>query len=100
MMKVVECRGFSAAAPTSSSELHQHHQRAIHSPPSPLTPSPTSLCSSVSSFAGMGDPQFAKYPDLQLSQHIFHITNPSSSKGTQRVSLKILQDAIKENKMA
>jgi 26S proteasome regulatory subunit N7 len=48
----------------------------------------------------MGDPQFAKYPDLQLSQHIFHITNPSSSKGQQRASLKSLQDAIKEHKMA
>lgn len=48
----------------------------------------------------MGDPQYAKYPDLQLSQHIFHITNPYSSKATQESSLKILQDAIKEHKMA
>ncbi|EOD49252.1 putative proteasome regulatory particle subunit protein [Neofusicoccum parvum UCRNP2] len=48
----------------------------------------------------MGDPQYAKYPDLQLSQHIFHITNPYSSKTTQESSLKILQDAIKEHKMA
>jgi 26S proteasome regulatory subunit N7 len=48
----------------------------------------------------MGDPQFAKYPDLQLSQHIFHITNPSSSKQKQRTSLTTLQDAIREQKMA
>lgn len=48
----------------------------------------------------MGDPQFAKYPDLQLSQHIFHITNPSSSKPKQRASLTALQNAIKEQKMA
>lgn len=48
----------------------------------------------------MGDAQYAKYPDLQLSQHIFHITNPYSSKATQESSLKILQDAIKEHQMA
>ncbi|KAF4535224.1 Alanine aminotransferase [Lasiodiplodia theobromae] len=48
----------------------------------------------------MGEPQYAKNPDLQLSQHIFHITNPYSSKATQDSSLKILQDAIKEHKMA
>ena len=48
----------------------------------------------------MGDPQYAKFPELQLSQHIFHITNPSSSKSTQEASLKSLQDAIKEHKMA
>ncbi|KAK7545995.1 26S proteasome subunit RPN7-domain-containing protein [Phyllosticta citricarpa] len=48
----------------------------------------------------MGDPQYAKYPNLSLSQHIFHITNPSSSKTTQEASLKTLQDVIKEHKMA
>lgn len=48
----------------------------------------------------MGDPQFNKYPDLSLSQHIFHITNPDSSKGTKQASLSVLQDAIKENSMA
>ncbi|KAF1809738.1 PCI-domain-containing protein [Eremomyces bilateralis CBS 781.70] len=48
----------------------------------------------------MGDPQFNKYPDLSLSQHIFHITNPASSKGTKQASLTVLQDAIKENNMA
>lgn len=48
----------------------------------------------------MGDPQFAKYPDLQLAQHIFQLTNPSSSKPTKQKSLKSLQDAIQENNMA
>lgn len=47
----------------------------------------------------MGDPQFTKYPDLHLSQHIFHITNPSS-KATQTSSLKALQNAFREYKMA
>lgn len=48
----------------------------------------------------MGDPQFAKYPDLQLSQHIFQLTNPASTKATKQASLKSLQDAISEHKMA
>jgi 26S proteasome regulatory subunit N7 len=48
----------------------------------------------------MGEPQFAKYPDLQLSQHIFHITNPSSSKAVQNASLKALQDALEDQQMA
>ncbi|KAF2194143.1 PCI-domain-containing protein [Zopfia rhizophila CBS 207.26] len=48
----------------------------------------------------MGDPQFTKYPDLQLSQHIFHLTNPVSSKTAKQASLKSLQDAISEHKMA
>lgn len=48
----------------------------------------------------MGDPQFAKYPDLQLSQHIFQLTNPASSKSAKQASLKSLQDAISEHKMA
>jgi 26S proteasome regulatory subunit N7 len=48
----------------------------------------------------MGDPQFAKYPDLQLSQHIFQLTNPASSKSTKQASLQSIQDAIRNNKMA
>ena len=48
----------------------------------------------------MGDPLYTKFPNLQLSQHIFHITNPSSSKLVQQTSLKALQDAIQEHKMA
>lgn len=44
------------------------------------------------------DPQFAKYPDLNLAQHIFSLlTAPTTS---QPASLNYLQNAIKEHKMA
>jgi 26S proteasome regulatory subunit N7 len=46
------------------------------------------------------DPQYAKYPLLPLAQHIFTLTNPSTPKATQQISLKSLQDAITEHKMA
>ncbi len=46
------------------------------------------------------DPQYAKYPLLPLSQHIFTLTNPSAPKPLQQTSLKSLQDAIAEYKMA
>ncbi len=46
------------------------------------------------------DPQYAKYPYLPLAQHIFTLTNPSAPKATQQASLKTLQDAITEHKMA
>ncbi|KAI9714141.1 MAG: hypothetical protein M1812_006469 [Candelaria pacifica] len=46
------------------------------------------------------DPQYVKYPDLALSQYIFQLTNPSAPKATQQASLKSLQDAISEHKMA
>lgn len=46
------------------------------------------------------DPQYAKYPLLPLSQHIFTLTNPAAPKTTQQASLKSLQDAITEHKMA
>ena len=46
------------------------------------------------------DPQYAKYPLLPLAQHIFTLTNPSAPKATQQSSLKSLQDAITEHKMA
>ncbi|KAI9834093.1 MAG: hypothetical protein M1819_003378 [Sarea resinae] len=48
----------------------------------------------------MGDPQYAKFPDLSLSQHVFLLTNPSAPKSAQQTSLKSLQDAIQEHKMA
>jgi 26S proteasome regulatory subunit N7 len=48
----------------------------------------------------MGDILYAKYPDLSLSQHIFHLTNPHSTERTQQASLTALQNAIKEHKMA
>jgi 26S proteasome regulatory subunit N7 len=46
------------------------------------------------------DPQYAKYPLLPLAQHIFTLTNPAASKSTQQTSVKSLQDAITEHKMA
>jgi len=48
----------------------------------------------------MADAQHAKYPDLRLSQHIFHISNPSSSPQVQQSSLESLQNGIREAKMA
>ncbi|KAJ9642611.1 proteasome regulatory particle subunit [Knufia peltigerae] len=44
------------------------------------------------------DPQFAKYPDLTLAQHIFTLANTPQS--AQPTSLPYLQNAIKEHKMA
>ena len=44
------------------------------------------------------EPQFAKYPNLGLAQNIFSLAiNPSSA---QHTSLKYLQDAITQHKMA
>jgi 26S proteasome regulatory subunit N7 len=48
----------------------------------------------------MGDPQFAKYPDLQLAQSIFQLTNPAAPKAAKQSSLKAVEDAIAEHKMA
>jgi len=48
----------------------------------------------------MGEPLFAKYPNLQLAQHIFQLTNPTCSKSAKQASLKSVQDAIQEHKMA
>jgi 26S proteasome regulatory subunit N7 len=44
------------------------------------------------------DPQFAKYPDLTLAQHIFSLTN--TPRTAQPTSLEYLQNAIKTHKMA
>lgn len=44
------------------------------------------------------EPQFSKYPDLQLAQHIFSLA--VSPQTAQHASSKYLQDAIKEHKMA
>jgi 26S proteasome regulatory subunit N7 len=46
------------------------------------------------------DPQYVKYPLLPLAQHIFTLTNSSTPKSVQQTSLKSLQDAITEHKMA
>jgi len=44
------------------------------------------------------DPQFAKYPDLSLAQHIFSLA--TAPRTAQPASLTYLQNAIKEHKMA
>ncbi len=44
------------------------------------------------------DPQFAKYPDLTLAQHIFTLVNAPQTP--QSTSLTYLQNAIKDHKMA
>ena len=46
------------------------------------------------------DPQYAKYPDLSLAQHIFTLTNPSSTDSLRQNALKKLQNGITEHKMA
>ena len=46
------------------------------------------------------DPQYIKYPDLLLAQHVFNLSNPACAPSTQEFSLKKLQDAITERKMA
>lgn len=46
------------------------------------------------------DPQYAKYPVLGLSQHVFTITNPYAGNAHQQAAVKALQTAISEHKMA
>lgn len=46
------------------------------------------------------DPQYAKWPLLPLSQHVFTLTNSYASKSSQQAAVKALQDAIVEDKMA
>ncbi|RAH79295.1 putative proteasome regulatory particle subunit [Aspergillus japonicus CBS 114.51] len=46
------------------------------------------------------DPQYIKYPDLVLAQHVFNISNPACSQTVRQTSLKKIQDAITERKMA
>ena len=46
------------------------------------------------------DPQYAKYPDLTLAQDIFTLSNSSATQALKQSSLKKLQDAISEQKMA
>jgi 26S proteasome regulatory subunit N7 len=48
----------------------------------------------------MADPQYAKFPDLALAQDIFNLSNPSCTNSARRGSLKRLQNAISEHKMA
>ncbi|KAL1901656.1 proteasome regulatory particle subunit [Ceratocystis pirilliformis] len=44
--------------------------------------------------------QYAQWPQLALSQHIFNLTNSYASRTTQQASAKAVQDAIAEHKMA
>jgi 26S proteasome regulatory subunit N7 len=46
------------------------------------------------------DPQYAKWPLLPLSQHVFTLTNGYASRVAQQVAVKALQDAIAQDKMA
>lgn len=46
------------------------------------------------------DPQYAKWPLLPLSQHVFTLTNGYATQAAQQASVKALQDAIAEDKMA
>lgn len=46
------------------------------------------------------DPQYAKWPLLPLSQHVFTLTNPYASRPSQDAAAKKLQDTIEEHKMA
>lgn len=46
------------------------------------------------------DPQYAKWPLLPLSQHVFTLTNAYATKSAQQAAVKVLQDAIAEDKMA
>lgn len=46
------------------------------------------------------DPQYTKFPDLSLSQDVFNISNPQCPQTLRQSSLKKLQHAISENKMA
>ncbi|KAJ5612521.1 Winged helix-turn-helix transcription repressor DNA-binding [Penicillium lagena] len=46
------------------------------------------------------DPQYIKYPDLSLAQHVFNLSNPACDAALRQTSLKHLQDAISEHKMA
>ncbi|KAJ5662044.1 uncharacterized protein N7477_009660 [Penicillium maclennaniae] len=46
------------------------------------------------------DPQYIKYPNLILAQHVFNLSNPACAPSTRQSSLKKLQDVISENKMA
>ncbi|KAI5464707.1 26S proteasome subunit RPN7-domain-containing protein [Mariannaea sp. PMI_226] len=46
------------------------------------------------------DPQYAKWPLLPVSQHVFTLTNAYASKAAQQSAARALQDAIAQDKMA
>ncbi|KAG0158190.1 hypothetical protein PDIDSM_5703 [Penicillium digitatum] len=46
------------------------------------------------------DPQYIKFPNLSIAQHVFNLSNPACAPAIQQSSLKTLQDVILEHKMA
>ncbi|RMJ22796.1 proteasome regulatory [Aspergillus sp. HF37] len=46
------------------------------------------------------DPQYLKFPNLFVAQHVFNLSNAACPQPVQQTSLKHLQGAISENKMA
>jgi 26S proteasome regulatory subunit N7 len=46
------------------------------------------------------DPQYIKFPDLSLAQHVFNLSNPACPQTLRQSSQKKLQEAITEKKMA
>lgn len=46
------------------------------------------------------DPQYIKYPDLRFAQDVFNLSNASAPQTVRQASLKKLQNAIKEYRMA
>ncbi|CAN8098464.1 unnamed protein product [Discula destructiva] len=46
------------------------------------------------------EPQYAQWPLLPLSQHVFTLTNPYASRPTQDAAVKKLQETIEEHNMA
>ncbi|CAG8115925.1 unnamed protein product [Penicillium olsonii] len=46
------------------------------------------------------DPQYIKFPNLSLAQHVFNLSNPACASSVQQSSLKKLQEVIAEHKMA
>ncbi|KAF2716676.1 PCI-domain-containing protein [Polychaeton citri CBS 116435] len=48
----------------------------------------------------MGDPQYLTYPKLALAQQVFALASPTVEASDKKASLKSLQDAVREQKMA
>nr|POE49078.1 26s proteasome regulatory subunit rpn7 [Quercus suber] len=48
----------------------------------------------------MGDPQYLQYPTLALAQSVFTLASPSTSASEKQSSLQVLQDDIRQQKMA
>lgn len=48
----------------------------------------------------MGEPQYLKFPILSLAQNVFNIAAPSTEKQSKQTSVKVLQDDIRQYKMA